>query len=473
MIVHHTAGSNTYSCSDSPAIIRGIYAYHVQSKGWQDIGYNFLVDKCGTIFEGRKGGVDRPVMGAHSYGWNSQTSGISVLGNYDTVAPSTAALTAVARVAAWKLGQYGGDPAGTVQLTAGATEKNAAGQQFQAGTAYTFPQVHGHRDGYATECPGSNLWAQLPTLRTWAAGPVQGLVVTGVSGAALSGSTYYTKGSVTVGWSATTPASLVARYEVLVDGAVAATAGGSATSAPVTLAVGRHSVQVRAVHQSGKTASTAPKTVVADTTAPTFTTRPWVGLRAGTVNTTAVPVALGWRATDNAALRSVALTAPATATYGPTAAAAWWTAKPGTTTTWSLRAADYAGNTGTASTTSAPVILQESSATRTGTWAVRYSSAYLGGRSYSSAYRGASLTWTFTGRSAAWVVSRASASGQAYVYVDGAWAATVDLRSTTTMYRNAIWTRTWSSSAKHIVKVVVVGTAGRPAVTTDGLVYLR
>lgn len=85
----------------------------------------------------------------------------------------------------------------------------------------------------------------------------------------------------------------------------------------------------------------------------------------------------------------------------------------------------------------------------------------------------ASLTWTFTGRSAAWIVSRASTSGQAYVYVDGTKIATVDLKSSTTKYRQALWTKTWSKSAKHTVKVVVVGTTGRPAITTDGLAYLK
>ncbi|HEX6920680.1 MAG TPA: peptidoglycan recognition protein [Actinomycetes bacterium] len=471
--VHHTAGTNDYACSESASIVRGIYAYHVQSQGWRDIGYNFLVDKCGTIFEGRKGGVDRPVYGAHTYGWNSETTGISMLGNYNEVAPSTAALTAVARIAGWKLGQYGGDPAGTVTLTAGATQKSLAGRSFVAGTAYTFPQVFGHRDGVATECPGDNLWAKLPTIRTWAAGPVQGLAITSLSGSVRSGTTYYTKGAVTVKWTATTPSSLISRFEVLVDGKVAATAGGSATSAGVTLAAGQHSVQVRAVHQTGKAATTAALTVVGDTTAPYFSTRPWMSLRGGTVNTSAVPVTLRWRAVDNAALRSVSLTAPTTGTYGPTVTSHNYTAKSGTSTTWAMRALDYAGNTGTASVGVTPVILQESAAVRSGSWTARYSSYYLGGRSYSSKSRGASLTWTFTGRSVAWVVSRASSSGQAYVYVDGTRVATVDLRSSTPKYRQAIWARTWSSSAKHTVKIVVLGTSGRPTVTTDGLVYLR
>lgn len=473
VFVHHTTGSNDYSCADSASVVRGIYAYHTQVNGWNDVGYNFLVDKCGTVFEGRKGGIDLPVLGAHTYGWNRESAGIAVLGDYTSTSASNAALTSVARVAAWKLGQYGADPAGTVQLTAGATQKNYFGTSYTAGTKYTFNRISGHRDGYNTECPGNSLYAQLPTIRTWAAGPVQGLKVTSLAGAGLSSSTYYTKGAITVRWAATTPASLIKNFQLLVDDKAVATASGSATSANTTLALGSHTVAVRAVHQSGKTVTTAAVKVVAETTAPTFTTAPKLSLRTGTVNTTAVPVTLGWQATDNAALSSVKLLAPTTATYGPTTTSAAKTAKSGTATTWSMRADDYAGNYRTSSPSYTPVILQESSAVKTGSWTTRSSTSYLGGKSYSSGSKGAALTWTFTGRSAAWVVSRASSSGQAYVYVDGVKVSTVDLKSSTTLYRQAIWTKTWSSSAKHTVKIVVVGTSGRPTITTDGLVHIK
>ncbi|MEV5613508.1 peptidoglycan recognition protein [Streptomyces sp. NPDC052225] len=473
VFVHHTDGANDYSCADSASIVRGIYAYHVQVEGWNDIGYNFLVDKCGTVFEGRKGGTDLPVLGAHTYGWNRESAGIAVLGNYVSNSATNAALTSIARVAAWKLGQYGADPSGTVELNAGATQTNYFGKSFTAGTKYTFDRISAHRDGFNTQCPGSSLYSQLPTVRAWAAGPVQGLKTTTVDGAGKSGTTYYTKGAVTVHWSATTPASLISKYELLVDGSVAATASGSATSAAATLALGSHTVAVRAVHQSGKATTTAALNVVAETTAPTFSTTPRISLRTGTVNATAVPVTLGWKAADDKALREVKLLAPTTATFGPTTTGSNRTAASGTATTWSMRAYDFAGNYRTSSPAFTPVIQQETSAVKSGGWTARSSSSYLGGRSYSSGSKGASLTWTFTGRSASWVVSRASSSGQAYVYVDGVKVGTVDLKSSTTLYRQAIWTKTWSSSATHKVKIVVVGTSGRPTVTTDGLVYIK
>ncbi|MFE2211881.1 peptidoglycan recognition protein [Streptomyces canus] len=473
VFVHHTDGSNDYSCADSAAIVRGIYAYHTQTNGWNDIGYNFLVDKCGTIFEGRKGGVDLPVLGAHTYGWNRESTGIAILGNYTDAGASNAALTSVARITAWKLGQYGVDPNSTVQLKAGATQKNLAGTSFTAGSLYTFNRVSGHRDGYATECPGTSLYAQLPTIRAWASGPVQGLKLTSLTGAALSGSTYYTKGAITAKWSATTPGSLISKFELLVDGKVVATTSGTATSAATTLAAGSHKVAVRAVHESGKTATTTALTVVTDTTAPTFSTTPKITLRTGTVSTTAAPVTLGWKAADSQALKQVSLLSPTTATFGPTTTSSSRSAKPGTASTWSMKAYDVAGNTRTSSPSYTPMILQETSATKSGSWTTRSSTSYLGGKSYSSGSKGASLTWTFTGRSAAWVVSRASTSGQAYVYMDGTKVATVDLKSSTTAYRQAIWTKSWSSSAKHTVKIVVVGTSGRPTITTDGLVYIK
>ncbi|MEU8526579.1 MULTISPECIES: N-acetylmuramoyl-L-alanine amidase [Streptomyces] len=476
--VHHTAATEDYSCADSAAIVRGIYAYHVKpasegGNGWKDIGYHFLVDKCGTIFEGRKGGVDLPVVGAHTYGFNSETTSISLIGGYTTTTPSKSQLISAARIAAWKLGQYGVDPAGTTTLTAGDVGTNYYGKSWAKGTQVPFSNVFGHRDGFNTQCPGQAAYNQLPSIRSWAAGPVAGLRVTSVTGATQSAGTYYTRGPLTVAWTSTTPSSFIIRHEVLIDGNVVATATGSATSAAITVPAGRHSVAVRAVHTTRKLATTPALAVVGDTTAPVFSTTPRVYLRPGTVDTTAVPLNLVWKATDAAALRDVRLTTPVPKVYGPTVTTAAHTAKSAVATMWTLNAYDQAGNRTTASVGSTPVILQETSAVRSGTWTAKSSAGYLGGKSLSSGSRNASLSWTFTGRSAAWVVSRATTSGQAYVYVDGVKIATVDLKSSTTKYRDAIWTRSWSSAAKHTVKIVVVGTSGRPTVTSDGLVYLR
>ena len=81
-VVHHTAGTNDYSPAQAAAILRGIELYHVKSNGWNDIGYNFLVDRYGTVYEGRAGGVDRNVIGAHALGFNTGSVGVAVMGTF-------------------------------------------------------------------------------------------------------------------------------------------------------------------------------------------------------------------------------------------------------------------------------------------------------------------------------------------------------------------------------------------------------
>ena len=158
--VHHTASGNLYSRADAPALVRGIYAYHTQSLHWNDIAYNFLVDRFGTIYEGRYGGVTRGVVGAHVYGFNTGSTGISVMGTFIDEAPPAEAVTALERLLAWKLGVHGLDPAGTARLTCGAAEK------YATGATVTFPVIAGHRQANYTECPGSALYALLPAIRT-------------------------------------------------------------------------------------------------------------------------------------------------------------------------------------------------------------------------------------------------------------------------------------------------------------------
>ncbi|MEU7041538.1 peptidoglycan recognition protein [Streptomyces varsoviensis] len=157
--VHHSATGNNYRCSQAPRVIRGIYRYHVKSSGWRDIGYNFLIDKCGTIYEGRAGGVAKPVMGAHTLGFNSNSMGIAVLGSFAHANPPAAAVKAVARLTAWKLGLYGANPRGTTRLVSG------GGNRFKKGARVKLHVISGHRDGFATECPGTKLYRKLGKAR--------------------------------------------------------------------------------------------------------------------------------------------------------------------------------------------------------------------------------------------------------------------------------------------------------------------
>ncbi|GAA2158350.1 N-acetylmuramoyl-L-alanine amidase [Kitasatospora kazusensis] len=164
VFVHHTDTTNDYACADAPKIIRAIYQYHVKSNGWRDLGYNFLVDKCGTIYEGRAGGVAQPVLGAHTLGFNTDSAGVAALGTYVSGAVPQAQVDGIAKLAAWKLGLTGRDAAGTTTLVSASD-----GSRYRKGTTVTFNAVSGHRDAFNTECPGEALYGRLDGIRSWAA----------------------------------------------------------------------------------------------------------------------------------------------------------------------------------------------------------------------------------------------------------------------------------------------------------------
>jgi hypothetical protein len=466
MFVHHTAGTNNYSCADSARIIRGIQAYHVRSKGWNDIGYNFLVDRCGTLFEGRAGGVTRAVLGAHTLGFNAHSAAIAVLGDYDGRGVPARVRTVIAQVAAYKVGMYGNNPAGRTTLASSGSDR------YPAGTQVTMNRISAHRDTGRTECPGDALYGQLPAIRGAAGAPPAGLAITGLRGAVATGSIHYTRGTVTVGWNIGTSSSLMDRFDVLVDGARVASAPAGHRMAAVSLPPGRHEIRIRGVHLSGRVATTPARTVVVDRTAPAFYPGPAVALRTGSLNGS-VPVTLSWRATDAGGLRSVALTRPSRFTFAPTTTRWSTTARPGTATTWGLRAVDRTGNATAAAVTRTPVVVSETAAARTGSWGLRRSTGFLSGTALYAAAAGASLTWTFTGRSASLAFTRSARSGRVQVYVDGTPAGTLDLHAAATAHRSAVWARTWPAGGQHTVRVVVQGTAGHPGVLSDGLVYLR
>ncbi len=157
--VHHTASANGYTAAEAPAIVRGVYAYHTRSLHWSDIGYNFLIDRYGTIYEGRYGGVARGVVGAQVLGFNTGSTGISVIGTFSDSTPPSRTVTALERLLEWKLDVHHIDPQGTGTLRCG------YGQKFATGQRVTFPAIAGHRDANYTDCPGGRLYAQLPTVR--------------------------------------------------------------------------------------------------------------------------------------------------------------------------------------------------------------------------------------------------------------------------------------------------------------------
>src|SRR5581483_5352481 len=160
-IIHHTAGSNDYSPEDSAEIVRAIYAYHTRTLGWCDIAYNALVDKYGQVFEGRFGGITKAVRGSHTGGFNVNTWGVALIGDFEVVPPTPIQLQTTARLLGWRLAMDGVDPHGTVTLT------SAGGSftRFPPGAPATLPTIFTHRDVGNTECPGNAAYAEMDHLR--------------------------------------------------------------------------------------------------------------------------------------------------------------------------------------------------------------------------------------------------------------------------------------------------------------------
>jgi hypothetical protein len=154
-VIHHTAGAAGYSAAQSAAIVRGIQTYHVLGNGWDDIGYNFLVDRFGQIFEGRYGGIDKNVIGAHAQGFNTGSTGIAVLGTYNGAGVSASARSAIARLVAWRL-----DVAHVHPLARNSTV-SSGNPRFPKGIPVWLRAVSGHRDTGFTSCPGAGLYGQL------------------------------------------------------------------------------------------------------------------------------------------------------------------------------------------------------------------------------------------------------------------------------------------------------------------------
>jgi hypothetical protein len=154
-LVHHTAGSNSYGRAQSAAIVRAIQLYHVKGNGWDDVGYNFLVDRYGQVFEGRFGGIERPVIGAHAEGFNRGSTGVAVLGSYGSAGLTAAARRALVNLLAWRLDVAHLDPITTLSWPSGGNPR------FPSGIPVFLRTISGHRDTGFTSCPGGRLYSQL------------------------------------------------------------------------------------------------------------------------------------------------------------------------------------------------------------------------------------------------------------------------------------------------------------------------
>jgi hypothetical protein len=159
VFVHHTASASNYGAADVPALIRGFYRFHVLSRGWFDIGYNYLVDRYGRIYEGRSGGITNNVRGAQVSGFNTGSAGVALIGTYSSASPTPAQLTALRDVVAWRLDLAHVDPLATSHLV------SAGGDRYAAGVVVPVKAISGHRDVGSTDCPGAVMYGKLPALR--------------------------------------------------------------------------------------------------------------------------------------------------------------------------------------------------------------------------------------------------------------------------------------------------------------------
>lgn len=163
--VHHTVNANSYAPQDSAAIVLSICRYHRNDNGWRDLGYNFLVDRYGQIFEGRAGGVDQAVIGAQAQGYNGVSTGVANLGTFSGEPQTPAGVAATAELLAWKLSLHGAPVAGQVTVASAGGPSN----RYASGRLVAFERISGHRDADKTACPGDVLHAQLPQIRAQAA----------------------------------------------------------------------------------------------------------------------------------------------------------------------------------------------------------------------------------------------------------------------------------------------------------------
>ena len=168
--VHHTVSSSTYTEAQAAAQVRNLYAWYTEGLKYSDMAYNFLVDRFGRLYEGRYGGMDKPVVGGHTAGLNNDSFAVSAMGNFEEFKPADAQMDvmkeSIAKLLAWKLGLSKRDPGGkdtlisTGSLNSGFWEKDEVA---------TLNRVSGHRDAGNTACPGKYLYAQVPDIRARAA----------------------------------------------------------------------------------------------------------------------------------------------------------------------------------------------------------------------------------------------------------------------------------------------------------------
>lgn len=258
MTVHHTATSNS-TAQDYAATVRAIYSFHVQSNGWSDIGYQYLIDAGGVLYEGRgsghtslscqqndgngsdfahEAGTDRVVTGAHALGYNSGNLGIALIGCFQkgggcsgATTPTTAAVDALVEHVAHLSARHGLDVDGTTTYT----------NPLNGNISEDVALLSGHQDWNATSCPGTYLDAKLPTIRARAAGTSQAPAPAAITSATCRSAT------CTFGGTGVEPLAWDLGNGTVAQGATAKTTYATAGTYPITLTDAQPSTATRVV----------------------------------------------------------------------------------------------------------------------------------------------------------------------------------------------------------------------------------
>lgn len=254
LTVHHTAGSNNYTEAQAPGIVRGVYVYHAQTLGWCDVGYQSMVDKYGNIYEGRYGGLNKDVYGAHAGGFNRNTWAVSMLGNYETAPTTTTMIESVGQLLGWRAAVAGLDPTGSNTHVSEGTSYS----KYSAGTSVNLPNIFAHRDVGLTTCPGDYGYAQMGNIRAIAKSKYDSIV----SGQATSPSTQaavpeQSAAATTSSSAATTSATATSSAADVTVATTTPTGSGNLASAQSVTATTSATVSP----QPNNTAAASPSTV--------------------------------------------------------------------------------------------------------------------------------------------------------------------------------------------------------------------
>ncbi|MEZ5243822.1 MAG: S-layer homology domain-containing protein [Acidimicrobiales bacterium] len=162
-IVHHTVNPNGYAESAVPSMLNGIQRYHMQTRGWDDIGYNFVVDRFGRIWQAREADLYEPISSGHTTGLNAESVGVAVLGTFSEETVPDAVIDSLGLLIGWKLSLHGVDPLGHTLV------RSTGGDFAEPGEFVDVRNVSGHRDNQQTSCPGSSLYGRIDEVRIAAA----------------------------------------------------------------------------------------------------------------------------------------------------------------------------------------------------------------------------------------------------------------------------------------------------------------